>query len=514
MRGITKLLTALVVAVAGFFAVSNFSGAAYADDCSSNAVIKCGFDDISQLRAKYDASASVRNIFSGVGISSDTVHTAAYKAGYVTKSGDVVADGKIVANNAWSHGRQYMVSGSTKKTYNGTTYYERRPSAIFATSQQNAMVFFDAQGRFIGAAIFDCGNPISATNVVVPPEYKCDSVSVATISRDTRKFTTSVTAKNGATLKDFVYDFGDGTKTTTTENPITHTYPELSSSKSYTMTVTPRFNVNGQVVSSAACSSTITISATPKINIEKTINNQEDITVNVGEPFEYELVVTNTGDVTLQNVTVSDTAPAGITFASANVGTIANNAWTYSVDSLAVGESFTVKINATADATTADKTVNTACVDTTSIPGSPDDCDTATVSIKIQVCDTDTNTIVWIKKSDAGDARYTTDLTQCEDVQVCNPETGDIITVSRNDEGDYADVNSDECKVEVCKISTKTIIKVDKDDADNSDYTTDLAKCEIITELPHTGIADTLGSILGVGSLTAATYYYIASRRS
>ncbi|MFZ2545428.1 MAG: hypothetical protein WAW62_00170, partial [Candidatus Saccharimonas aalborgensis] len=33
------------------------------------------------------------------------------------------------------------------------------------------------------------------------------------------------------------------------------------------------------------------------------------------------------------------------------------------------------------------------------------------------------------------------------------------------------------------------------------------------TELPRTGIIDTFGSSLGLGSLVGASYYYVASRR-
>ncbi len=177
---------------------------------------------------------------------------------------------------------------------------------------------------------------------------------------------------------------------------------------------------------------------------------------------------------------------------------------------------------------------------------------------KVEVCDLESNTVIMVPKADANKEGYTTDLSQCEKVEVCNPETGEIISVAKNDQDKYAPVDSDKCKVEVCDLESNTVIMVPKADANKEGYTTDLSQCEkvevcnpetgeiisvakndasnyedvdsasckpvtppkppvkppVVTELPKTGLADTLGSVLGIGSLTAATYYYFASRRN
>ena len=65
----------------------------------------------------------------------------------------------------------------------------------------------------------------------------------------------------------------------------------------------------------------------PGVTITKKVNNAKTAVVKAGVPFEYEITVTNTGDVALVNAKVSDAAPAGITFLSADKGTIANNVW-------------------------------------------------------------------------------------------------------------------------------------------------------------------------------------------
>jgi fimbrial isopeptide formation D2 family protein len=480
----------LLIAVGAFFAFNAvFSPVEAATrSCSNDDVIKCGALSISELRSKYnsDYTHGTKTIYSYMGLSSNTINNAHYKMGTVYKDGRVVVDGKVVAKNAISSGR-YSTRGATYHNIGGVKFYTGPTQVRFITlSSSPVFAFFDDYGRFIGAAMLGCGNAIKATNVVETPVYKCNSLTAAVIDRTTRKFTTAVTAKSGATVKNYTYDFGDGKKTTSTSSSVTHAYAPGT----YTASVTVRFNV-GYVEKTSTCMVKVTVEEAPNpaVKIEKLVNHQKTAEVMAGDDFEYNLKVTNTGDVALKDVRVSDEAPAGITFKSADTGSISNNVWTYTAASLAVGQSFTVTITAVANEPFADAKVNTACVDTPTVPGSPDDCDTATVTTKIKVCDTDTDTIVWISKSEADNEKYTTDLSQCENVEVCNQHTGKIITVSRNDEDKYVDVDSAVCHP---KPTPKPPV----------------------TELPKTGLADTLGSVLGLGSLTAATYYYLASRRN
>lgn len=146
--------------------------------------------------------------------------------------------------------------------------------------------------------------------------------------------------------------------------------------------------------------------------------------------------------------------------------------WSHVIPSLAVGKSQSFTIKAKASTYASDKVSqlrNKVCVDTPSIPGSPDDCDDATVElpekpivvcelasdklitikpsqfdeskhsknqddcVKIQVCDTDTNTVITIRKPAFDTKRHTRDLSQCEDVQVCNLETGEVEIIARHE---------------------------------------------------------------------------------
>ncbi len=220
------------------------------------------------------------------------------------------------------------------------------------------------------------------------------------------------------------------------------------------------FNADGSFKSAVIKVCGNPVKATPKpvskpgIAISKTVNGGEHATVPVGQTFTYQIVVTNTGNVALKDAAVSDTAPKEVTPLSASAGTISGQKWTYTIKSLAVNASQTFTITAKYAAYVSGTHTNTACVDTPTISAtSPDACDSATTS------------------------------------------TGEQITV--------------------CDTNTNKIITIDRSELDESHMTTDQSKCQTVTppELPHTGVSDVLSSLFGVGGLVGATGYYIASRR-
>lgn len=574
MRGIKKLIVGGVLAVGTIVGVYGTvtHTQAITRECGSNSVIRCGVMSISELRDKYNSNytSGTKTIFSYMGVSSSTVNKATYKSGYVTKDGKVVVGGKTVATSALSTGRSY-VSGSTKHTISGTTFYTRKPSASFKSQQLDAYVFFDSDGRFIGAVLKVCGNVISGKPVEPKPEpvYKCDALSVdktsAPLSNNSFTFKTDTTAKNGATVKDYIYDFGDGSTETTTSSSIKHSYAKTGT---YTVKVTARFTVNGSTKTSSStdCQKKVTVveDDKPAVDIDKKVNGKEIDDVAVNETFTYSLVITNTGEVDLKNVVVTDKAPDNVMFISSSVGTITNNVFTYTIPSLVVKETVKVTITAKVTKYVANTIVNTACVNAPEIPGEKDDCDDANVKVKeptVTRCDTTTDTIVSnLPVSQASDPRYTEDLSQCAKVKRCDTKTGNIVSIPKNDANDarYVDEDDDACKVRVCNPKTGVIIKVDKADKDkyepvDSENCGDVKVCDPTTktiktvnkadadkyedvnsascdepeapvtpeepstppELPDTGLsAEAIGSVVGLGSIVAASYYYIASRRS
>lgn len=85
-------------------------------------------------------------------------------------------------------------------------------------------VFFNKDGTY-KAIIKVCGNPVPATPVKPKPKpvYKCDSLTANAISRTEYEFTTAATAKDGASIVNYTYNFGDG-KTATTGKTTRHAY--------------------------------------------------------------------------------------------------------------------------------------------------------------------------------------------------------------------------------------------------------------------------------------------------
>jgi len=517
---LTLMVTSLV-AIMGI-AFATHIGAVYVDttpDYDKYAVVYGGTASESQVRAEYNKGDHAA-VFKSFGIAQDAI--TGTKAGVVYQNGNVTVGGKVVAKNAVM-GARYLggssIAGSTTA---------KRVSVSAMGSAQAAIVKLDSQGRFLWAIMTPCGNPVNATNVVVPPKpvYACKDIVADKISRTEYRFGGHATAANGATIKSYTYDFGDGQNKTVTTGGVNHTYAKPGT---YTATLTVAFTVDGKTVTNTndACKTTVTVDEelVPGVSIEKTVNGKEHQVVEVGEDFTYELVVKNIGQVELKDAVVTDEAPTGVTFKSTDKGSITGNALSYTISSLAVDASETITITAVMSEYTAGTTINTACVETPTVPGgNPDDCDDATIETKVERCDTTTDTIVTITAEEAKDERYTEDLTQCDEVKVCDIESGLIINVPVNDKDNegYAAEDSDKCKVDVCNPDTGEIITVDKAD-ENKYVDKDSDKCKevvvpptktVVTELPETGIADSLSAVLGLGSLTAATYYYIASRRT
>ena len=143
------------------------------------------------------------------------------------------------------------------------------------------------------------------------------------------------------------------------------------------------FNADGSFKSAVIKICGNPVKATPKqvnkpsITITKTVNGVEHIAVQVGHTFTYEVVVTNTGNIALKNAVVTDTAPAQVTLVSASAGTVSGQKWTYTIPSLAVKESKSFTLTAKYTTYASGTHTNNVCVDTPTVPGGPDACDTA-----------------------------------------------------------------------------------------------------------------------------------------
>lgn len=381
--------------------------------------------------------------------------------------------------------------GKKQTTTNTTIEHEY---AAAGTYTARLTVNIKANGKTVAATGTRCNTTIKIEEEKKPevPVYSCDSLTAKKIGRDTYAFTAAATAEKGATVVNHTYDFGDGTKKSSAATEIEHTYAEPGT---YTAKLTVHVHVNGKTeqVTSKNCQVTVKVDEKPSeknpaIEIEKTVNGEDHIKTAVGTEFTYAITVRNKGNVVIKDAVVTDEAPKEVTLVSAVVGTISGSKWTHTIPELGIGASETFFIKAKYAEYASGTHKNTVCVDTPTVPGSPDDCDEATTETeeKIEVCDLNDNTIKTIKRSEFDESHMTTDLSKCGEM-------------------------------EVCIIKDKTIKTIPKNNFDESTMTTDLDECaESPTppELPRTGIDTLIGGSLGLGSLTAAGYYWAASRKN
>ena len=444
------------------------------------------------------------------------------------------------------------------------------------------------------------GSKSDTADVTVPkdcpptPKYTCDSLTVKKLERTKFEFTTAYTVEN-ATFKHVTYVVKNaaGTEVYRGQNRVFTT----ETVGTYTVEAFVTVTVNGadKTVTSAKCKGTFEVTKKPVepkpgVTITKKVDGEDRKTVAINQEFTYQLTVKNTGNVTLTNVKVTDAAPAGVQFISADKGVIANNAWSYTIPELKVGESINFAIKAKATKSNLTGIKNTACVDAPQVPGTPDDCDDATIVVpptpvpgvkidkkvdgvehkkvtvnqeftyQIVVRNTGTVDLKDVKVSDNAPAN----------VQFISANAGTIVDnkwnhvipelkvgqsvsfaikakVTKEVEGVITNTacvdapqvpgTPDDCDdatvevpktptppvdedIKVCNLETKTIITIKQSEFDATKHTEDLSKCaeaptpEVPTELPTTGLSEGIMAFVGLGSLALSVTYYAISRRS
>lgn len=299
---------------------------------------------------------------------------------------------RFSATGSTAHGA--TIKSFTFRVYQGGSVI-RTKSANASSNKASVTYNRDTPGSYkvIATAATSLGNKSSnaceaSFSVPKPPApkptpvYACDETTAKKISRTQVQFTTTHTAKN-ATFKSVEYVIRDSSgKQIARQSSSTYTQTKTGT---YSVQAYVTFLVNGktQTVSSTKCKANFTVPApkTPAISIQKLVDHQKEIQTQVGQQFTYELQITNSGEVDLKNSVVTDTPPTGVTLLKGSVGTITSNKWTYVIPELKVGQSIGVTITAKVPEFVSGELVNTACVDSPQVPGSPDDCDHATVSV-------------------------------------------------------------------------------------------------------------------------------------
>ena len=425
-------------------------------DCDRYAIVYCGTMTEQEARSKYNNGDNAA-IFRNFGISQNEITNM--KTGVVYRDGTVRVNGRVVARNAQTAIRHFSggnIPGSTTA---------KRVSVSRMADAQTALVKFDQNGRFMFAIMKPCGNPVTGTPTPPPaqPSAACKDLSVTKLERTKFRFTAQATVKDGAKVNGYTFQV--------TKNGKVVDSKRLSSAKlsaSYTYTQTKTGSYRAKVIvhtseddkSGGNCIKDFTVKAAPKtpgIKITKLVEGVKYTRVNVDVQYDYQIAVTNTGNKDLRNAKVTDTPENGVTLVAAEQGTISSNVWTHTIPTLKQGETVKFTLTAKVPEYLAGRINNTVCVDTSDIPGNPDDCDEAEV-----------------------------DVPKPEEVVVCNPDTGENITVSKEDEDNYVPVGSPECE--------------------NKESPTP-------PELPETGPTEAFMQIVGMSSLVGASTYYLRSGR-
>lgn len=248
-------------------------------DCDNVAVIKCGVSSVSDMRSKA-SKGDVPKIYNALGVSQSDLKSGSFVNGIVWRDGRVTVDGKTVATNAQTAGRNYggtPISGTNAGKYS---------TSKFVTEGQTAYIKMTG-GKFDFAVIKSCGNPVSATPKPEPkpepkPTYACTALTQKQITRTKFTYTATASATNGAKVANYRYDFGDGKSSTTTSRTVSHEYAKAGT---YTTKVTALVTVNGKTVeaTSAKCAVKVTVKDEPKPGEVLVCNPETGETITVSE---------------------------------------------------------------------------------------------------------------------------------------------------------------------------------------------------------------------------------------
>lgn len=202
----SSVFTLAMVLTAGVGIYTFNKADTFAADCSDNSIVRCGFTSYEGLTAAYNNNqyGDIRTIFDHYWIKPTLEPGTRAVMGVADSNGNVVADGRVVASNASSIGRQ-AIKNSHPISIGGKTYHETSHvgGKAFApgVTQLPAIVVLDEAGNFKYAVITDCGNPIYATPVPPPaPEPKdiqvCELESKKIITIKENQFDQAKHSKN------------------------------------------------------------------------------------------------------------------------------------------------------------------------------------------------------------------------------------------------------------------------------------------------------------------------------
>ena len=239
--------------------------------CNSFNVVYCGTHSMSELQTAYSRT-EIKELYKEWYVTETMVQGGSnMREGVVDANGNITVDGRVVATNAITvqskAGTRQPQPQRSYKTSNGYTYYQYTTGQSFVDGPKsyNIYAWFDNSGSFITGVIKDCGNPVWGNPTTPPakPALTCDALQVTEISRNTFKFSVKATAKDGASITSYTYNFGDNNIKTTNSSEIQYTYAKEGS---YTVTITVNGKETGEVKrQNPNCQKTVTVKPEPKM---------------------------------------------------------------------------------------------------------------------------------------------------------------------------------------------------------------------------------------------------------
>ena len=242
-----------------------------AASCNSFNVVYCGTHSMSELQTAYSRT-EIKELYKEWYVTETMVQGGSnMREGVVDANGNITVDGRVVATNAITvqskAGTRQPQPQRSYKTSNGYTYYQYTTGQSFVDGPKsyNIYAWFDNNGSFITGVIKDCGNPVWGNPTTPPskPALTCDALQVTEISRNTFKFSVKATAKGGASITSYTYNFGDNNIKTTNSSEIQYTYAKEGN---YTVTITVNGKETGEVKrQNPNCQKTVTVKPEPKM---------------------------------------------------------------------------------------------------------------------------------------------------------------------------------------------------------------------------------------------------------
>lgn len=311
----------------------NQTAAEAANDCNTNSIVTSGVHSYGDITRHYNANTcgDFRAIYDHYWIKPTLQPGDRLVNGTANNRGEIVADGRVVANNAASIGRT-PIKHSSPISIKGKTYYQTSHvnGQAFANPNGSLAVFvvLDGAGNFKYSIIKACGNPIYAKPVPPPkppvkdiqvcdlatkevitikedqfnpekhsknledckevvPVYECTSLAATKLNDNQFRFEAGYTAEN-AEFKSVSYEVrnaDDQVVDTVAGAPNEATYTQVTPGE-YSVQATVTFTVDGKDVTATAdvCKDTFEVPTPPENNIIVCdLDTKKVITINEDE---------------------------------------------------------------------------------------------------------------------------------------------------------------------------------------------------------------------------------------